>query len=53
MPPTTKLLFLGDYADRGGKGLEVLFLLLAMKLLHPQHVDLLRGNHETSQVNVR
>ena len=38
----------GDFVDRGAWGLEVLIVLSAMKLAAPQHVSLLRGNHESS-----
>eukprot|EP00996_Jenningsia_fusiforme_P004011 NODE_480_length_2199_cov_25.118140_g442_i0.p1 GENE.NODE_480_length_2199_cov_25.118140_g442_i0~~NODE_480_length_2199_cov_25.118140_g442_i0.p1 ORF type:complete len:550 (-),score=87.69 NODE_480_length_2199_cov_25.118140_g442_i0:292-1941(-) len=46
-----KLLFLGDYVDRGPASVEVAVFLLAMKCLAPQSVWLLRGNHEFAEVN--
>ena len=45
-PLTEKLLFLGDFVDRGEASLEVILFVLALKVLSPGNVHLLRGNHE-------
>ena len=41
-----KLVFLGNYIDRGPKQLETLLLPLALKARRPREVIVLRGNHE-------
>jgi serine/threonine-protein phosphatase PP1 catalytic subunit len=46
-----KILFLGDYVDRGMQGTEVLTKLFQLKLEEPENVFLLRGNHETIDMN--
>lgn len=45
-----KIIFLGDYVDRGKRHLELVELLLTLKLLWPKQVVLLRGNHDGGKV---
>jgi len=40
------LIFLGDYGDRGAFSAEVYYTVLKIKLLFPEQVILMRGNHE-------
>lgn len=44
--PNQLLLALGDYGDRGPNSPEIYYVLLTLKLLHPESVILMRGNHE-------
>ena len=40
------MVFLGDYGDRGPYSPEVYYLVLKIKQLFPEHIVLMRGNHE-------
>lgn len=40
------LVFLGDYVDRGPQQVEVLITIAKLKVLRPESVLILRGNHE-------
>jgi len=45
------VIFLGDIVDRGPKQLECLLIILALKILFPLKYYILRGNHETLEMN--
>ena len=44
-------IFNGDMVDRGLYSVEISFALLAMKIAVPESVHILRGNHETTDMN--
>ncbi len=46
-----KVLFLGDIVDRGPHQFECLCYVLSLKILEPERYFLIKGNHETLEMN--
>lgn len=46
-----KLVFLGDYVDRGNYCIQILELLALLRMENPRQVFLIRGNHEYLYMN--
>jgi protein phosphatase len=44
--PKNKMVFLGDYVDRGSDSIGVLYSICHLKHAYPDSVVLMRGNHE-------
>lgn len=47
----SQYLFLGDYVDRGEQSLETILYLFCLKIKFPNQVFILRGNHESNEIN--
>lgn len=45
-----KMIFLGDYVDRGKNHFKPLETLLLLKYLFPEHIYLLMGNHDIGKI---
>ena len=50
LKPENKVIFLGDYVDRGQRSNENIDYLLSLKLVYPENLFLLMGNHEAHGV---
>jgi metallophosphoesterase superfamily enzyme len=51
-PPSevNKIIFNGDFVDRGPASLQVTLILFALQLAAPEHIFLNRGNHEDASI---
>ena len=48
-----KIIFLGDFVDRGGYSVENVNFLMSLKIQYPEKIILIRGNHETGETSRR
>mmetsp|Transcript_17559 Transcript_17559/g.34296 ORF Transcript_17559/g.34296 Transcript_17559/m.34296 type:complete len:493 (-) Transcript_17559:238-1716(-) len=48
---TNPYLFNGDFVDRGSFSLEIILLFFSFKLAYPNHFHMMRGNHESLNMN--
>lgn len=50
-PNTTNYLFLGDLVDRGDNAIDILITLFSFKVMYPENIFILRGNHECEEIS--
>ena len=53
MPPDRTYLFLGDIVDRGEFSTETITIILALKVMFPKNVYIIRGNHEFREMGLQ
>ncbi len=51
--PNCRVVFLGDYVDRGPHQHEIMVELMRLRLSNPDRFFMLRGNHETWSISYR